>query len=263
MTGPPGAVDGALGARAPGLMRSDLYAEQHALEGTHFWHRTKRRLVTDALRRAAPPPARVLEVGCGTGRLVGELRRAGWDAHGCDLAPEALALARAAGLEHVFAHDALRPLDPARGAFDAVLALDLLEHLADEAAALAAWRAALRPGGALVLHVPAHPALYGYWDEIAGHARRYERARLRRALARAGFAVERLTATFAALLGPAALVRTLRRGTDAASGRSDFELTGGLTGLVGGALGRLEAAWLRRADLPLGLSWLAVARRGA
>ena len=75
-----------------------------------------------------------------------------------------------------------------RAAFDHAVCLNVLEHLEDDAAALARIGEALRPGGALLLLVPAHPALYGPMDAHAGHFRRYTRRDLAGKLARAGFA---------------------------------------------------------------------------
>ena len=83
-----------------------------------------------------------------------------------------------------------RPLE-SRG-IDTITCLNVLEHLPDDAAALAAFRRILLARrGRLVLVVPAHPALYGAMDRLASHVRRYTRAGLLALLDRVGFAVER------------------------------------------------------------------------
>ncbi len=79
-----------------------------------------------------------------------------------------------------------------RDAFDAIVCLNVLEHVEDDAGALGQFREALRPGGRLLLIVPAHPALYGPMDAMAGHFRRYTRPALRRRLEAAGFRIRRL-----------------------------------------------------------------------
>jgi SAM-dependent methyltransferase len=76
--------------------------------------------------------------------------------------------------------------------FDSVLCLNVLEHIADDETALASFAAALRPGGRLLLVVPAHPFLYGTIDRALEHARRYRRRELRAKLRAAGFTVEAL-----------------------------------------------------------------------
>ncbi len=64
------------------------------------------------------------------------------------------------------------------GAFDLVVCQNVLEHIEDDAAAVAAMGAALKPGGELALLVPAHPRLFGALDEAYGHYRRYTPERL-------------------------------------------------------------------------------------
>lgn len=243
-------------------MRPDLYPELLAQEDRHFWHRTKRALVLDAVARVERTrggPGRALELGCGVGRIQEELAARGWESWGSDRAEEALAFCRARGLERLIAHDATA-VPPGLGRFDLLLALDLLEHLEDDARALEAWREALHPGGHLLLHVPAHPRLFGYWDAMLGHHRRYRKHELRARLVAAGLEPVRITPTFAWLLPPAAAFRALRRGSDPDRARSDFSFAPAPLNALGSLLGGLEARWLRRADLPFGLSLLALAR---
>ena len=75
---------------------------------------------------------------------------------------------------------------------DVAVLVNVLEHLDDDARALAAIHAALRPGGRVCILVPAHQRLFGSLDEVYGHRRRYSSARVGRLLARNGFTVERL-----------------------------------------------------------------------
>lgn len=73
------------------------------------------------------------------------------------------------------------------GRYDAAVCLNVLEHLEDDLGALRSLAACLRPGGHLLLLVPAHPALYGPMDKMAGHFRRYTRSVLRARFEGAGF----------------------------------------------------------------------------
>lgn len=76
--------------------------------------------------------------------------------------------------------------------FDFVLCQNVIEHVEDDSAAVAAMAEALRPGGRLGLLTPAHPRLYGSLDSQYGHFRRYTRERLARILREAGLEIERL-----------------------------------------------------------------------
>jgi SAM-dependent methyltransferase len=182
-TGPPAGP----GAGDPGFDPARL-ARIRELEGWHFWFAGRRELVRGLLaRHLGPAPQRILDVGCGTGRLAGELLAAGHRVTAVDRLPEALAAARAGtrGVGLLRADAGRLPLRA--GAFDAVTLLDVLEHV-DDAAALAELRRVVRPGGLLVLTVPAAPWLWSHRDRAAGHLRRYTRTSLRAALAAGGFA---------------------------------------------------------------------------
>lgn len=151
----------------------------------------RRARVLDALARHAP--GEVLEVGCGAGALLSELAGHGYRCVALEASAEAraraavLAAARGAALDIRAA-----PADDFAQRFDLVLALDVLEHVEDDAGALAQWRTWLKPGGTLLISVPAHRRSFGAGDVWAGHFRRYERDELRLRVAAAGYAVDRL-----------------------------------------------------------------------
>ena len=128
----------------------------------------------------------LLDVGCGTGSLVRTLLASGYDARGID------PFAREFGLpEPAFIRGDLERLPWEDGAFATVCAFDVLEHV-DEDAALREMVRILRPGGLMLVSVPAHRALWGPRDDAAGHLRRYSRRTLRAALTRHGLDVQHL-----------------------------------------------------------------------
>ena len=138
----------------------------------------------------------VLEIGCGIGNLsrliladLPDASRAVFtDADGEALAVLRAELGHAAAASLVTTWD-LRdppPADIAARRFDAIVAVNVVEHLPDDVAAVRTLAALLRPGGALLIYVPACPRVYGTLDEALGHHRRYTRASLQRLLAEAG-----------------------------------------------------------------------------
>jgi SAM-dependent methyltransferase len=142
----------------------------------------------DTVERLLPDDATtVLEIGAGMG-TVGALlaRRFDYVALEPDAASFAVARRR---IEAAGGRAEQRDFaDISRGrTFDLVCAFEVLEHLEDEAAALAAWHGLVRPGGRLLLSVPGAPRMYGASDERAGHFRRYDRSSLRAVLEQAGF----------------------------------------------------------------------------
>jgi 2-polyprenyl-3-methyl-5-hydroxy-6-metoxy-1,4-benzoquinol methylase len=179
---------------------------------------------------------------------------------GVDRSRQALAYCRRRGLDAVACAD-MDKIPLRRAEFDVILMLDVLEHFADEDAVLGAARALLRPGGALLVSVPAYQALWSEHDVVLQHVRRYTARRLRRSLEAGGFVVRRLTYTNVAALAPAAVVRRLlprlglrrQRGTDLR--RHARWMNRALVGTY-----ELEAAALRiLPSFPLGLSAAAVA----
>jgi len=138
-------------------------------------------------------PGHVLEVGCAQGDILRTLAERGFTGLGVDLSADAIRLARhtLAGFEDQV-HVALAGAEAHTGPYDYVMAFEVLEHIRDDRGALEAWRSMLRPGGRLVLSVPAHRRLWGPTDVNVGHYRRYERQGLIRLLERTGFKAERL-----------------------------------------------------------------------
>src|SRR4051795_13100228 len=202
---------------------------------------------------------RVLEVGAGIGTFSERLLAAGAQEL-LLIEPEAACVAE---LERRFAGDArvrvaaeLLPDAPSLagrdGTFDFALSQNVFEHVEDDHGAVAAVARALRPGGRLMILVPAHPRLYGPLDRAYGHYRRYTRERLRSVVESAGLEVERLYSFNAlGILGWWAKNRT----SSSAGGIGSTPLR---------VYEALLGAWRpveRRIDLPVGLSLIVHARK--
>lgn len=147
-----------------------------------------------AALRGVPDGTPLLEVGPGQGAISARLaRRFRYLGVEQDTEAAAVAAARVAPADgEVRVGDALALTAGQR--FGVVCAFEVLEHLADDAAAAAAWVDRLAPGGWLVLSVPAGPHRLGPWDAAVGHYRRYDRAGLAAVLAGAGLTDVRLWA---------------------------------------------------------------------
>jgi SAM-dependent methyltransferase len=223
----------------------------------HWWYRGRRRVLSAELDRIAlRPEARILDAGCGSGRMLDDLRRLG-QVVGIDASADAVDATRRRG--HVALRCAVERLPFANASFDLVTCLDVIEHTPDDRRALRELRRVTRTGGMLVVTVPAYQALWSAHDIVNGHYRRYRVSELRAAAQEAGWHHLRDSYFNAFLLGPAAVVRLTRRGPRARTGRSELDLTPGwLNGVLEWPL-RAEAGVLRGgARLPFGLSLLGV-----
>jgi SAM-dependent methyltransferase len=226
----------------------------------HWWYRGRRLIIRAELDRLAlPPGARVLDAGCGSGRTLEDLRAYG-EVAGIELSELAAAHARERGLGEVLV-GRVESLPWEEDRFDLVTCLDVLEHTADDRVALRELRRVTKPGGWLLLTVPAYPALWSTHDVVNHHYRRYTRRTLRRAAREAGWRVDRLTSFNSLLLPAAAAVRVSQRYRLRNDNDHVSELRVGprwLNGVLERPL-RLEAAMLRRGyTLHAGLSLLSV-----
>lgn len=135
-------------------------------------------------------PGRILELGCGAGALLADLARMGFTGTGVDQSPSARKLAetvtRAFPDLRIVAKNDAEPEE----SYDYVTAFEVLEHIEDDKAALRDWVRHLRPGGTVVISVPAHPERWNPADVWAGHYRRYRREDLHALMAGAGLIVE-------------------------------------------------------------------------
>src|SRR5207237_5800384 len=118
------------------------------------------------------------DVGCGTGRSLRFLRRHAFERMAAfDMIPVALATAGESGAA-VHSVDFERPFVLDGAPWDALVAMDVIEHIGDDLGLLRSSAASLRPGGLLFLTAPAFPHLFSRWDERLHHFRRYTRRSL-------------------------------------------------------------------------------------
>jgi SAM-dependent methyltransferase len=160
---------------ASGLMEPHLIDDLAHKEAFYWWHRVRRLNLIRHLGPVDDSRFRLLEIGCGAGANLRELSPQFEVAVGMDLEMRALGFCR--DLIPVQGN-ALAPLPFMDAAFDAVLMIDILEHLADPGALVEEAARVLRHDGAVVVMVPAGPGLWSYWDEMHGHQRRYTKAAL-------------------------------------------------------------------------------------
>ena len=173
-------------------MAEDILVDLGDLIRRHPWWRARTRLTLALLNRLGMmPPSRVLDAGCGWGTTLEGLESAGYRVVGADISRRALLELEKPGRELVEL-DLTRSLPDAIEPFDAVLALDVIEHLDDDRGSVARLGELAHPGGLVVVSVPALPNLFTEFDAIQGHRRRYVPGSLRSAFEGSRLIVERV-----------------------------------------------------------------------
>lgn len=154
-------------------MPEDLLLDVARLVERHPWWYARARLTVALLRRAqVHPPARVLDAGCGWGLTLDHLEKHNYPTVGLDISRQTLDRIDREDRTLIEA-DLTQALPAAVEPFDAVLALDVIEHIDDDRAVVARLGQVVRPGGVVIVSVPALPALFSEFDEVQGHRRRY------------------------------------------------------------------------------------------
>jgi SAM-dependent methyltransferase len=240
------------------LMERVVYEQMAELDQRHWWYRARREVLAALIRRSVRPPrnARILEIGCGTGHNLAMLGEFG-KVDALELDEEARALAeKRLGREVMSA-----PLPELAGVrdrhYDLIGAFDVIEHIDDDRAALASIAARLKPGGRLVVTVPAHQWMWSAHDVVNHHKRRYSKRALKQLIHASPLRLEAI-GHFNSLLFPVAVAQRL---ASKLAGKEDADLKLPPAPL-NTALERTFAAerhLIGRLPLPPGLSLFAVA----
>jgi SAM-dependent methyltransferase len=240
------------------LMERSVYREMADLDQRHWWYRGRRRVLHELISREARPPkdARILEIGCGTGHnldMLGSFGRI--DAIELDDESRAIAERRLGRAVMNAPLPQLAGVDD--GAYDLIAALDVIEHVEDDAAAVAAIAAKLKRGGSFVMTVPAHAWMWSAHDVVNHHKRRYSKSQLATLIENSPLKLRKL-GYFNSLLFPLAVadrIASKMRGKDDA----DVKLPSAPLNSALEAVFGAERHLVGRLPLPPGLSLFAVA----
>lgn len=250
-------------------MRMDdkLYSLFYLSEERHWWFIGRRNIVLSFVDGLVLPGkrSRILDVGSGAGATLRELSRYG-SAVGIDISRRAVDYCQRRGCRKiVLVGEEELPFPD--NCFDLVVALDVIEHLEDDGKALAEYGRILKPGGSLLLTVPAYRWLWSWHDEVNHHRRRYSRRVLRDTLEGSGFTTSRLSYFSTYLLPLIVLVRLIEKANarlfNLRKEEFAFRIPGAFINRVLSAIYSSEKRWLRHRNFPCGSSILALARRQA
>ncbi len=165
------------------------YEKMYALENSYWWFQGRKHIIFSLLKKynllKTSESQRVIDLGCGTGLILAELNNFTFSL-GVDFSMSALSFCRQRGLKNLICAD-VNYIPFTDSCCDLVFALDLLEHIPDDTRVLKEiWRIC-RPGGMLLLTVPAHQFLWSEHDEALHHYRRYSMSQFYQLILSAGF----------------------------------------------------------------------------
>ncbi|HEV7301015.1 MAG TPA: class I SAM-dependent methyltransferase [Tepidisphaeraceae bacterium] len=236
----------------------DAYLHEYeAFEKRHWWFVARRKIILQAIAKHARPDSRWLDVGCGSGVLLAANDTIA-DKVGVDLDPHNVERGRAKGLD---VRTVQRGWDFSElGTFDLITLCDVVEHVEHEEPAIEAVYRALRPGGIVLVTVPALMSLWGPHDVVNHHYRRYTKRTLRRLFD--GHRWQTLSSTyFSSLLLP--MIWLARKAKNLRGRDTGHDLKFGNPKVDRALLSifSLESPWLRIGTFPLGSSLMLVCRK--
>ncbi|MDB5417496.1 MAG: methyltransferase [Phenylobacterium sp.] len=240
-------------------MERAIYDQMRVLQQDHWWFAARREILAGQIARLPlPKPAQILEAGCGPGGNLPMLQRFG---EVVAIEPDEASRAYAAEQSGADVRAGLLPQSaPDFGkAFDLVAAFDVIEHVPDDAGAVARLAEYLKPGGYMITTVPAYAWMWSDHDAAHHHKRRYAMAAYRRLFENAGLSIRRASHFNTLLFPPIAAVR-LAKNAAGLTGGDETMPTRPLNGVLKAVFG-LERSLLAAADLPFGVSILLIAQR--
>ncbi len=244
-------------------MDPSLYPRMAEVEDEHWWFAGRRAIVRKLLTTLGlPAEAKILEAGCGTGGNLPMLAHFG-AVSGFESDAKALEFARRRGCAELRSGRLPEAVPFGAGEFDLAVMTDVLEHLERERESLMAIRSCLKPGGWLLITVPALPSLWSVHDETHHHLRRYLLGTLRDLVEQAGYEVNYISYFNTVLLPMVAGVRAARRlaGKSNTDGH-DLSMPSEAINKILRTIFSAERYIVGRVSLPIGVSLIVLARKG-
>ena len=241
-------------------MQLDEYRKLAEVEDSMWYFHALNRRMLLPLAELAKQEASILDAGCGTGGLIRAMQQfvPRWRITGLDISPLACTYARERSSASIV-EGSVEALPFAANQFDAVVSADVLYHINDTSKALQEFGRVLKPGGSLVVNVPAYNWMWSYHDDLVDTKHRFRRSELASLLQQAGFEIT-ISSYANLLIFPLIIAR--RKIFVPANPSSDVKPYPPLIEALCGSMAALEYGALRRGiTLPAGNSVFIAARR--
>lgn len=241
-------------------MDEKFYSSYFEIESKHWWFKVRRNLIFYLLQKylkKTRSEIKLLDYGCGSGYLVGELQKAGYNAAGADFSHEAIKYGTERGIKNLSIQENLY-LQYNDSSFDCILLLDVLEHIKDEKTIIKEIYRISKKGGIIIATVPAYMFLWGIQDEVSHHFRRYTLADFARLFSEDEFKILKKTYFNTFLFPPITLIRLFSKLFGLKKRQSDFSINNAFFNGIFYFIFNLEREITKLINFPFGVSILLV-----
>jgi len=249
-------------------MNHEEYERMYRFEDTYWWFVARRKLIASLIKSyyGDRNDLRILDIGCGTGAMLDQLAPYG-EVIGADFAEQALAFCRQRGDRYALARSDARRLPFASNTFDIVTAMDIVEHIDNDKAAMSEILRVLKPGGRVFVTVPAYQSLWSEHDVALHHYRRYTAPMVKDLFQRIGLRIDKLTYSVTSIF-PAAwtfrqVAKRLRRRKPDAEPKADLIQVPPRVNQALISILDMETNAVNKITLPFGLTVACVAHKEA
>lgn len=227
----------------------------------YWWLAGKYDIIADLISRYINKPSserrKILDFGCGPGHIADYLTPYG-ELYGLDFSEDAIRLAKDRGYTNLLVSQGERT-PYSDGTFDAIIAIDVLEHIEKDTDAMIEMRRILKPGGQIFFSLPAYKFLWGYHDTMYGHFRRYTVKEISKKFIASGFDVPQVSYVEPIFIFPLFFLRKIK--DKLKMRKDDFSiLPPWLNNLLRKMIGS-EKYILRFGNIPFGVSIVGVVNK--
>lgn len=234
-------------------MEKEIYEKIYRLEDSYWWFVGKRLLISKFIPRNRK---KILDLGCGTGRMLEYLEEYGQKIYGLDSSREALTYCLRRNLSNNLITGDVHYLPFRNNCFDLIIASDVLEHAKDDFIVLSELFRILQKGGLLLITVPAYSFLWSSHDILHKHYRRYKSSNLRKLITKANFKIEKISYFNFFIFPLVLLFRSFKKISSLRKNQSDYLYTPKFLNRLLVTIYKIESSLIKKLNFPFGVSIL-------
>jgi len=243
-------------------MNPNYYKDYFRLEKNNWLFRVRRNLIYSIFEEYnINSGVRILDYGCGSGVIVGQLQARSYNVCGTDISRKAIEYGTSQGIKNLYSTNGIE-VDFPDESFDLILAMDVVEHINEDDLVMHELERLLRPNGRLIITVPAYQWMWGVQDEVSHHFRRYSMKSIIKLVSNFSSLSVLKKTYFNTFLFPAvALVRLVSKWFNIKNRESDFDISDNFLNPIFYLIFNTEIKLLKWIRYPFGVSILLILKK--